>query len=129
MVSRAGLELGKEAIDTVVKWQTPGSFKDVERFLGLANYHRAFIKGFAELATPLYALTGGNRFEWGDKHQEAFTVIKTALTTAPVLGLPNGHDPFVLDTDASDWAIGVELLQVQEKQEKVIAYARFALTP
>ncbi|XP_069187217.1 uncharacterized protein [Procambarus clarkii] len=128
MVSSAGLELGKEAIDTVVKWQKPGSSKDLERFLGLANYHRAFIKGFAELAAPLYALTGGNRFEWGDKHQEAFAAIKMALTTAPVLGLPNGHDPFILDTDASDWAIGAELLQVQGKKEKVIAYASFALT-
>ena len=83
----------------------------MERFLGLANYHRAFIKNFAGMAHPL-------------KNK-----LKEALTNPPVLGLPNSEDFLILDTDFSDAAIGAELIQVQNGEERVIAYSSFALTP
>ena len=55
--------------------------------------------------------------------------MKEALTNPPVLGLPNTYDPLILDTDASDVSIGSELIQVQNGEERVIAYSSFALTP
>ena len=55
--------------------------------------------------------------------------MKEALTNPPVLGLPNTYDPSILDTDASDVSIGSELIQVQNGEERVIAYSSFALTP
>ncbi|XP_045167543.2 uncharacterized protein LOC123530833 [Mercenaria mercenaria] len=115
--------------ETVANWPVPTSSKDVERYLGLVNYHRSFVKNFAEQAQPLYNLTGKNQFKWGDKERASFEALKKALTETPVLALPNNKDPFILDCDASDKAIGAELLQVQDGVEKVIAYSSFTLTP
>lgn len=106
----------------------PTCSKDLERCLGFVNYHRTFIKDFAEMAYPLYGLTGKNRFQWGAIQQEAFERLKM-LTEPPILALPNGTDPFILDTDASDMAIVGELIQVQEGVEKVNAYSSSSLTP
>ena len=52
-----------------------------------------------------------------------------ALTSAPVLGLPNNTESFILDTDSSNYAIGAELIQVQGGEERVVAYGSYALTP
>ena len=111
IVSGNKLSMASKDIDTVVNWPVPKSSKDVERFLGLANYHRFFVRNFAGLAQPLYCLTGKKHFKWGDKEQKAFQALKTALTTPPVLALPNNTDPFILAVDASGVAIGAELIQ------------------
>ncbi len=116
-------------IQTVKDWPVPASSKDVELFLGLANYHRTFVSNFAKLAEPLYRVTGKQKFNWEPQQQGAFDSLKTALTSAPILALSNNHDEFILDTDASDVSIGAELLQVQNGEEKVIAYNSYALTP
>ena len=73
-------------------------------------------------------MTGQKQFEWTEKQSTAFEALKQALSSPPVLALPNLEDEFILDTDASDFAIGAELLQVQGGVEKVIAYGSFALT-
>ena len=111
----------------------PKNSKDVERFLGLANYHRSFIKNFAHIAVPLYKVTGKQEFQCvcgggGGVQAEAFKALKSALIHLPVLTLPNHSDDFILDTDASDSAIGAELLHVQNGEERVIAYGSVALT-
>ena len=62
--------MGAKDISTITDW--PTSSVEVERFLGLANYHRSFIKNFAELAQPLYSLTGKIKFKWEDEEQAAF---------------------------------------------------------
>ena len=96
--------------------------------MGLANYHRTFVKDFSKLAEPLYRITGKRKFVWGLDQQVAFHAIKEALTQPPVLGLPNKEDEFILDTDASEVSVGAELIQVQNGEEKVIAYGSFSLT-
>ena len=128
MVSHDCLEMSESDVDTVRKWPRPENSKQVERFMGLANYHRTFIKNFAEMAVPLYRITGKQPYKWGREQQEAFELLKERLTNPPVLVLPNQEDEFILDTDASDSAIGGELIQLQGGQEKVIAYASHALT-
>ena len=128
-VSSNQLKMTSKDTKTVEEWPVPTSSKEVERFLGLANYHRVFVKNFAEKAQVLYSLTGKNKFRWGQEEQEAFESLKVTLVNPPVLGLPNTEDPFILDTDASDTAIGAELLQIQNGEEKVVAYSSYTLTP
>ena len=70
-------------------------------------------------------MTGKQKFRWGEEQQLAFEEIKQALTSAPVLTLPNAQDTFRLDTDASDYAVGAALSQVQKGQERAIAFASF----
>lgn len=127
-ISKRGIEIGPGYVETVTSLPVPKNTKEVENFCGFANYHRNFIKDFAKLATPLYAITGKRQFHWGEEQQSAFEKVKLALTNAPVLVIPNLEDTFILDTDASDQAIGAVLSQVQNKHERVIAYASSALT-
>ena len=90
-VNKSGLGIGQHYINTIEKWPIPTCTKDVERFCGFANYHRNFIQGFANMTTPLYAVTGKNRFHWGEEQQSAFDKVKLVLTSAPVLTLPTKY--------------------------------------
>jgi len=79
---------------------------------------------FAEIAAPLHALTMKNKkFDWTPQCDRAFTKLKYALISSPILAMPNDRDPFLLDTDACDVSIGAVLSQVQGGVECVIAYA------
>lgn len=81
------------------------------------------------MTVPLYACTGKNRFHWGEEQQPAFNEVKLALASAPVLTLPTKEDYSILDTDASEFAIGAELSQIQNGVERTIAYASLTLLP
>ena len=74
------------------------------------------------MAAPLHALKGGKvPFCWGEEEQAAFEELKERLTAAPVLVYPQERGGFILDTDASDKAIGGVLSQVQNGVERVEA--------
>ena len=129
IIGRDGIRIKPEAVETMKKWDIPKSTKDVERFCGFANYHRNFIKDFALISEPLYRVTAKKKFQWGEEQQQAFEHLKEALIQAPVIMVPTANDKFILDTDASDVAIGAELLQVQDGKERTISYCSFVLTP
>ena len=129
LVSGSGVEPDPDKIKKIRDWPVPQNTKDVRSFLGLANYHREHIRGYAGIASPLYELTSGaSDFNWSPEHHEAFKKLKEALTSAPILSYPRDEGNFILDTDASDLAIGAELSQEQDGTLRVIAYASFALT-
>ena len=106
LVSSDKLSITEADIKVVASWPTPTCSKDVECFMGLANYHRSVVKNFSKLAEPLYSVVGKHKFRWKEEQQATFDALKTALTSPLVLALPNNHDSFILDTDASNEAIG-----------------------
>ena len=128
-VSQNGLQIGKQHLEPVKDWPVPTCTREVEQFLGFANYHRSFIKNYAKISSPMYEVTGKKPFSWNHDRQLAFMDLKEKLLEAPVLTLPNNRDYFILDTDASQNAIGAELIQVQKGKERTIAYGSFVLTP
>ncbi len=80
----------------------------MEVFLGFMNYHRDFIPQFAALAQPLYEMLGKRKtFVWQEVHQQSFERLKDGALDDKVLAFPNSRDMFILDTDASDHALGV----------------------
>ena len=124
---------GMEAINIskIKNYPTPKNVKQVRGFLGLCNYYRRFIKGFAKIALPMNRLTRkGVQFEWDAECQAAFNKLKTCVTTEPVLlRYPDYSKEFILSTDASDKAIGYVLGQADSKnREQAIAFAGRALT-
>ncbi|KAI8510371.1 hypothetical protein Bbelb_112870 [Branchiostoma belcheri] len=130
VISGNGVSTDSSKTDAIDNWPTPRSVRDIQRFLGLANYYRRFVRGFAQLARPLTVLTRkGARFVWSSDCQTAFDALKKALVTAPVLAYPNFDLPFVVDTDASDTGIGGVLSQIQDGKERAILYYSRALTP
>ena len=81
------------------------------------------------MALPLQALTGKRTYQWGEEQERAFDELRKAMVRAPVLALPNATDPLILDTDASDKSVGAELIQIQEGEERAVAYGNLTLTP
>ncbi|KAG1937121.1 hypothetical protein F2P79_018352 [Pimephales promelas] len=123
IVSAKGVATDPQKIQKVAGWPTPQNVAEVRQFVSLASYYRRFVKDFASVAKPLHELTKKYaRFNWTDKCQEAFEQLKSRLTSAPVLGYPLDSGQLLLDTDASDWGIGAVLSQVQEGEERVLAY-------
>ncbi|GKF00659.1 putative reverse transcriptase domain-containing protein, partial [Tanacetum coccineum] len=86
----------------------------------LAGYYRRFIEGFLKIAKSMMKLTQkGVKFDWGEKAENAFQLIKRKLCSALILALPEGSKDFMVYCDASHKGLGVVLMQ----REKVIAYA------
>ena len=104
--------------EAVALWHPPTSVKQVKSFLGLVTYYSKFIKNFADVCRPLHNLTRKEvKFEWTDKCQEAFEEIKKRMTASPVLAYPKSEGMFILDTDASKYASGAVLSQMQKNEE------------
>ena len=133
LVTAHGVSVNPANLHVVQNWKVPGTVTEVESFLGLINYHRDHLRGYAEIAAPLYQLTGSKGragiFEWGPEHKVAFDTLIASMTSAPVLGFPKPDCRFILDTDASDHSIGAELLQLQDGGERAICYGSYVLTP
>nr|GFA82265.1 putative reverse transcriptase domain-containing protein [Tanacetum cinerariifolium] len=98
----------------------PKTPTEIRQFLGLAGYYRRFIEGFSKIAKSMTKLTQkAIKFDWGEKEENAFQLIKQKLCSAPILALPEGSEDFVVHCDASHKGLGAVLMQ----REKVIAYA------
>jgi hypothetical protein len=129
IVSDQGIATDPEKIKSVQSWPTPQNATDVMRFLGLANFYRRFVRDFSKIAAPLTALTGNVPFVWSPAAETAFQSLKTALTTAPILVLPDTSKPFILECDASKFAIGQVLCQGEGRDRRVIAYESRKMIP
>ena len=112
VITPEGMSMEKEKVRAVQEWPQPGKVKDVQSFLGFANFYRRFIQNFSTLARPLHNLTHkGKLWEWGEPEQRAFTAIKHAICQEPVLMHPRINQQFFLETDTSGVAMGAILSQ------------------
>ena len=130
IVSRDGIRPDPDKIKSIVNWPQPLNLTETRGFVALCSYYRRHIKGFAEIARPLYDLTKKGRcFEWGEPQEKAFQELKTKLTTSPVLASPIEGGKYVLDTDACSHSVAAILHQEQDGVLKVISYASRVLQP
>ena len=100
-ISAEGVAMDVDKIKAVQSWPQPTSARALRGFLGLAGYYRRFIKNYGIIAAPLTNLLKKNGFIWSDTAANSFHNLKNALSSAPVLHLPNFSKPFVVDCDAS----------------------------
>jgi hypothetical protein len=106
IVSQDGVSMDPAKVKAILEWHSPKTIKDIQVFLGFANFYRRFIKGYSKITEPLTRLLRKDtKFEWSDKAQKAFDTLKTAFTTAPILTHFDPQRPIVLETDASDYAL------------------------
>ena len=105
VIGEDGVRMEKEKVQEVVEWLVPKSVKDVQKFLGLANYYRQFVKDFAKIARLLHEMMRKEiKWSWGEKQQRTFEELKKRLIIEPVLITPNLDRDIRVETDASDFA-------------------------
>ncbi|GKC45685.1 putative reverse transcriptase domain-containing protein [Tanacetum coccineum] len=120
VIDSEGIHVDPAKIESIKDWASPKTPTEIRQFLGLAGYYRRFIEGFSKIARPMTKLTQKSvKFDWGEKAEAAFQLLKQKLCSAPILALPEGSENFVVYCDASHKGLGAVLMQ----REKVIAYA------
>lgn len=125
----------------IIEWPTPINVHEVRVFLGMVTYYRRFIRAFAKICVPLFDLlkeadaeTRKKKFrkiKWTASTEAAFRTLKKLLTEAPILLQPDTTLAFIIETDASEWAIGIVLLQAHPQTGRLhpVAYDGRKLSP
>ena len=133
VIGRGSTRPETQKIEALRSYPQPRTKKDVRSFLGLAGYYQRFIPNFAEKAKPLTDLTKKGlpeKVSWTPLCQSAFSLLKDALSRGPVLRNPDFDRPFTLQTDASEFAIGVVLSQTDDDGlEHPVSYYSKKLLP
>lgn len=129
IVTDEGVRPNPEKIDVIKKWPIPKNQKELKGFLGLLGYYRRFIRDFAKITKPLTAqLRNGENVEHTPQFLKTFETCKNLLTCSDVLQYPDFSLPFILTTDASNFAIGAVLSQGTIGKDRPVAYASRTLT-
>ncbi|KAE9166940.1 hypothetical protein PF002_g28550 [Phytophthora fragariae] len=123
-LGKDGVRADPEKVWAIAQWPVPVSQKDLRKWLGLANYLHKYSANYAEMARPLTNLLKKDAvWSWTSEAQQVFEAIKSSLQSAPILALPDEDRPFSVVCDASDFAIGCALLQVDaEGRERVVSF-------
>jgi len=110
ILSPDGLRMAENKVKTILDWPEPRKIKDVQSFLGFCNFYRRFIHGYSDIVIPLTRLTRKNTpWDFNKKCRDAFELLKEQFTHAPVLTQWLPDSKMVLETDASDYAMGAIL--------------------
>ena len=120
----------KKKSEAIEKFPQPKCVKDVRSLAGMVNYLAKFLPKLQDIMKPIYHLTKKSaKFEWGPEQQKSFELLKHYLQKAPVLHMPTSVGEFVVYSDTSKVATGASLWQVQDGEEKLIAYHSKSLPP
>ena len=123
IVSTAGVEMDTRRVETIRDWPTPKTYREVQVFLGFANFYRRFIHHYSAIAAPLTSLLKGSKdgrktgpLEWSDNAQTAFQQLCRKFTEAPLLQHFNPSQKIRVETDASNFAVAGILSQPDDQE-------------
>jgi len=130
LIGNGTIKMDPVKVQGIANWPIPLTVKDVWSFLGFCNFYRAFIKNFSDIARPLNDLTCKNeQFIWTDERNNAFLELKRVCSNYPVLHTPDWTKQFVMETDASGYALRVVIAQEFEDRIHPIAFHSRSLLP
>jgi len=124
IVATDGVTMSTRKVDSIRKWKAPRSVKEVQTFLGFANFYPRFIKNFLKICKKITETLKGDRqkFSWGREQNIAFEKLKQCFTTAPILAHFYPERETVIETEASDFAHGAILSQFQDKRPHPVVF-------
>jgi hypothetical protein len=124
VISSKGIEVDKAKVDLISNLSPPRTVKEIWSFLGHARFYRRFIKDFSKIARPLCNLLAKDvPFDFNDKCQTAFEILKKTLTFTPIIRPPNWGLPFEIMCETFNYVVGAMLGQRVENLPRVIYYA------
>lgn len=127
VIEQGQLKADPEKVKAVAEWPIPETRKQLQRFLGFANFYRRFIKDYSRKAAPLTKLTSTSiPFRWSPEAETAFITLKDFFISAPVLSHPDPSRQFVVEVDASDTGVGAVLSQRSPEDHKLHPCAFFS---
>ena len=132
ILQKGSVSMSPRKVEAVTAWPIPTCVKEVMAFLGFANFYRRFIQGYSKITSVLSDLTKKEKpFGWTQECQAAFEELKRRFTCQPILATFNPNKSRVLETDASDFAIGACLSQEGDdgKLRPVAYYSRKLSAP
>ena len=124
VISPRGVEMQKKKVEGVLNWPASQNVKEVQKFLGLTNYYRRFIKDFARLAALLHVLVRKEqKWKWEGEQEKAFERLKAVFTIEPVLAIPDIDREMRVEADASDYAMeGVLSTKYEDEKWRLVAF-------
>ncbi|MBW0530844.1 hypothetical protein O181_070559, partial [Austropuccinia psidii MF-1] len=130
VVSSDGLKMDSSKVQQILNWPQPRNIKALQSFLGFANFYRCFIKNYSKKITSLTSLLKKDSpFIFNEEALSQFQALKEAFTSAPILSHFNPSLPTIVETDASDYALGAVLSQVNDSGKHPIAFDSCKLLP
>lgn len=134
VITSKGLKPNIKKIEAIEKYPEPSTIKELRSFLGMMGYYRRFVKDFAKIAKPLTSLlrgegcTSNKKIKFNEAESNCFRKMKSILSSSDILIYPDYSKPFILTTDASDFAIGAVLSQGEAGKDKPIHFASRTLS-
>jgi len=124
VIGPEGIKMEEEKVKGVLEWPTPKYVKDVQKFLGLANYYHRFIEGFTSIARPLHNMVKKDKkWDWTEKQEKAFKELKGRFTKELVLAVPNLDKEMRMEVDALDYATrGVLSMKCEDRLWRPVAF-------
>ncbi|MBW0573660.1 hypothetical protein O181_113375, partial [Austropuccinia psidii MF-1] len=130
VVTSEGLKMDSSKAQQILNWPQPKNIKALQSFLGFAIFYRPFIKNYSKKISALTSLLKKDSpFIFNEEALSQFQILKEAFTTAPILSNFNPSLPAVVETDASDYALGAVLSQVNDSGKHPIAFDSCMLLP
>ena len=130
VISEKGVEMEDSKVAAIKSWPEPKCVKDLQAFLGFTNYYRRWIAQYSRITSTLTELTKKDRqFTWNASEQRAFDELKKRFTVGNILVMFDPNKPIIMETDASDYAIGASISQEQAGKLRPVAFHSRKMSP
>lgn len=129
LLTESGLSIDAAKLEPILNYPRPKTVRDVRRLMGLMGFYQKFINHYSHVTSPITdLLKKSKKFKWTDEAENSLNELKSILTSAPVLANPDYTRPFIIETDASQLAVGAALLQEFEEGKRIVGYYSKKLT-
>ncbi len=122
IISENSIRMDPVKIAGIAEWPMPTKKQELQSFLGFMNFYRKFIKNYSKVVKALTTLTGNAEWKWGSTQDQAFTELKRCMAEDVILTIPNETDPFMVEANASEGAVGAVLSQKQNRKWRPVAF-------